>query len=291
MSKSSSTPLTTTNYKLFTPLKLGEGLTLKNRVVMSPMTRSRCDPVLHRPGDLTATYYAQRAGAGLIISEATAVSKQGYGWYGSPGIYNREQMEAWKKVVKSVHAKDGQIFLQIWHMGRQAQSSFNPEHEIVAPSAIPATLGRLRNSQGEYTTKESPRVLETDEIPAIIEDFRKSAALTEAGFDGIELHAAGGYLIDQFLQSVTNKRRTSTAFKGPVFATASYTRDIAEGAIRSGGADAVGFSVLYISNPDLAERFQNDWPLNPLASEECYHNPAKGAEGYTTWPAYTPSEQ
>ncbi|TMW68960.1 hypothetical protein Poli38472_001116 [Pythium oligandrum] len=380
MSASASVPHSTANYKLFTPLTLGEGLTLKNRVIVSPMTRARCDPVTRAPGHLTATYYAQRAGSGLIITEASAVSEQGYGWYAAPGLYNEEQLDGWKKVVDAVHAEDGKIFLQMWHMGRQAHSSFNSKNELVAPSAIPATQGRLRNAQGEYTTHEMPRALETDEIPGIVEDFRNSATLAkEAGFDGVEIHASGGYLIDQFLQSCTNKRtdkyggsfenrarflmeiveaiktvwpadrigirispnRTysemgsedndemftyvmeelskhelsylaildgygsgyhdkcrilnamdaKNAFKGPVFGTASYTRDIAEGAIRCGAADAVGFGMFYISNPDLAERFQHDWPLAPDASYEYFYDPAKGAEGYTTFPAYTPSEQ
>src|SRR5690349_7540678 len=126
----------TDGYKLFTPLTLGEGLTLKNRVVFAPMTRARSDPVTHVPNEINEIYYEQRAGAGLIITEATSVSKQGHGWYGAPALYNEDQLAGWKKVVDRVHAKGGKIFLQMWHIGRQGHSSHNAKNELVSASDV-----------------------------------------------------------------------------------------------------------------------------------------------------------
>uniref|UniRef100_K3XDD4 NADH:flavin oxidoreductase/NADH oxidase N-terminal domain-containing protein n=1 Tax=Globisporangium ultimum (strain ATCC 200006 / CBS 805.95 / DAOM BR144) TaxID=431595 RepID=K3XDD4_GLOUD len=125
----------TKDYKLFTPLQVGEGLTLKNRVVYGPLTRARSDVHTRVPNELNAVYYEQRAGAGLIISEATAISEQAFGWYGAPALYNDEQAEGWRKVVKRVHARDGKIFLQLWHMGRQTHPSLNSKGEVVSASA------------------------------------------------------------------------------------------------------------------------------------------------------------
>ncbi|TMW68986.1 hypothetical protein Poli38472_001142 [Pythium oligandrum] len=367
----------TAGYKLFTPLTIGKDLVLKNRVVMAPLTRARADAATNTPNALLQLHYEQRAGAGLIISEGCGVSQQGLGWYAAPGLWNDVQLDGWKKVTDAVHAKNGKIFLQLWHMGRQSHSSFNPANEVVAPSAIVVAEGRIRNNKGEHVPYEMPRALETDEIPGIIEDYVKSAALAKkAGFDGVEVHGANGYLVDTFLQSSSNVRtdkyggsienrarfllelveglktvwpsdrvavrlspnggfggmgcednfevfsyaieqlskhnlaylaildgfgfgyhdkgRLMTAFdakklfKGTVIAHNSYTRDIAEGAIRSGAADAVGFGRAFISTPDLAERFQNDWPLNSDVSFQAYWDSSMGAEGYTTPPAYKP---
>ena len=181
-------------------------LLLKNRVVMAPMTRSRAGEE-RLPNALMAEYYAQRAAAGLIITEATVVSKQGIGWLNSPGIYAEEQAEAWKQTVDAVHARGTPIFLQLWHCGRASHSSFhNPRELPVAPSAIRLGENYIHTPLGKQPY-ETPRALETDEISAIVEDYRRAAARAQAaGFDGVELHAANGYLIDQFLQSKTNQR-------------------------------------------------------------------------------------
>ena len=190
---------------LLSPFDL-HGLPLKNRVVMSPLTRSRASAG-RMPNRLMAEYYSQRASAGLLITEATVVSKQGIGWLDSPGIYNDEQAEAWKIVVDAVHAKGCPIFLQLWHCGRASHSSFHDNGELpVAPSAVKLNGDYLHTPEGKQPY-ETPRALETEEIPGIVEDYRVAAkrALT-AGFDGVEIHAANGYLIDQFLQSRTNRR-------------------------------------------------------------------------------------
>ncbi|KAG7382445.1 hypothetical protein PHYBOEH_010479 [Phytophthora boehmeriae] len=195
------------DYKLLTPLRLSDDLELKNRMVFGPATRSRCDPVTHAPIERNAVYYEQRASAGLIVTEACAISEQGFGWYGAPGLYTDEQAKGWKEVVDRVHLKGGKIFVQIWHMGRQSHPSFHDNNEVVSASATLYESGRTRNSDGEHTSFERARALTIEEIPAVVEQFRKCAERAkEVGFDGVELHAAGGYLIDQFLQSNTNLR-------------------------------------------------------------------------------------
>ncbi len=189
---------------LLSPFDL-RGLVLKNRVVMAPLTRSRAGE-MRLPNALMAEYYCQRATAGMIITEATVVSKQGIGWLNSPGIYNDEQAEAWKKVVGAVHARGTPMFLQLWHCGRASHRDFHDGQMPVAPSAIKIEGEYSRTPQGKKPY-ETPRALETDEIPAIVEDYRRAAARAQAaGFDGVEVHAANGYLIDQFLQSKTNHR-------------------------------------------------------------------------------------
>jgi N-ethylmaleimide reductase len=190
---------------LLTPFDL-HGLLLKNRVVMSPLTRSRAGKE-RLPNPLMAEYYSQRASAGLIITEATVVSKQGIGWLNSPGIYAEEQAEAWKTVVAAVHSRGCPIFLQLWHCGRASHSSFHDNGELpVAPSAIRLNGDHIHTPVGKQSY-ETPRALDTDEIPRIVEDYRAAAVRAmDAGFDGVEIHAANGYLIDQFLQSRTNQR-------------------------------------------------------------------------------------
>lgn len=182
------------------------GLHLKSRVVMSPLTRSRAGEE-RLPNALMAEYYAQRASAGLIISEATVVSRQGIGWLNSPGIYSNKQAEAWKQVVDAVHAKGGKMFLQLWHCGRASHSSFHEAERLpVGPSAIRLEGEEIHTPVGKRP-HEIPRALETEEIPLIVGDYRMAAERAKgAGFDGIEVHAANGYLIDQFLQSKTNHR-------------------------------------------------------------------------------------
>lgn len=191
--------------KLLEPFDL-KGLPLKNRVVMGPMTRARAGKS-RVPNATMSQYYSQRASTGLIITEATTISKQANGWNESPGIYTDTMMSGWQQVVASVHDAGGKIFLQLWHCGRVSHSSFHDGKLAVAPSAIKVSEGHIRTPDGQKPN-ETPRALETDEIPALIEDYRSAAKRAKiAGFDGIEIHAAGGYLIDTFLQSQTNHRQ------------------------------------------------------------------------------------
>ncbi len=189
---------------LFEPIQLGY-LTLANRVFMAPLTRNRADADgVH--SELAATYYAQRASAGLIVTEATQISPMGKGYINTPGIYSPQQVKAWSRVVDAVHAKGGRIFLQLWHVGRISHTSLLPNNvQPVAPSAIRA------NSQTFIATGPAqvsePVALTLSGIKETLADYRKAALnAKEAGFDGVEIHAANGYLIDQFLQSGTNQR-------------------------------------------------------------------------------------
>jgi N-ethylmaleimide reductase len=194
-----------TSKQLLQPFDMYD-LTLANRVVMAPMTRSRAG-VNRIPNELMAEYYAQRASAGLIVTEATSISPQALGWNQSPGIYTDEMFEGWRLVTEAVHAEGGHVFLQLWHCGRASHSDFHNGDLPVAPSAI-----AINNDDGIHTPvgKKSygvPRALETDEISQIVEDYRQAADRAKAaGFDGIEIHSANGYLLDQFLQSKTNHR-------------------------------------------------------------------------------------
>ncbi len=190
--------------ELLGSFQLGD-LKLENRVVLAPMTRARAG-VERMPNDLMAEYYSQRSSAGLLITEATVVSKQGIGWINSPGVYSDEQGEAWKKVTGAVHGKGSKIFLQLWHCGRASHSAFHDGEPPVAPSAVKLNGEYIHTPQGKKDN-ETPRELEINEVPGIIEDYKQAARRAkEAGFDGVEIHAANGYLIDQFLQSKTNKR-------------------------------------------------------------------------------------
>ena len=190
---------------LFDPIKIGS-VELKNRMVMAPLTRSRASAGFV-PGPLAPLYYAQRASAGLIISEATQISQEGQGYFDTPGIYNEEQAAGWRKVTEAVHEKQGRIFLQLWHVGRISHSSFQPNGKMpVAPSALAAS-GEVRTAGGEKVPYETPHALTLDEIQAIIAQYGKAAELAkEAGFDGVEVHAANSYLIDQFLRDGVNHR-------------------------------------------------------------------------------------
>jgi len=190
---------------LFSPFPLGD-LTLPNRIVMAPLTRNRARPDGDVPHALNVTYYAQRASAGLIITEATQISPEGKGYIQTPGIYSAAQVAGWRAVTDAVHAKGGHIFLQLWHVGRISHTSLQPNGEPpVAPSAIRANSQVFTAKGFEQTS--APRALETTEVGRIVEDYRKAAVnAKEAGFDGVELHAANGYLIDQFLRDGTNKR-------------------------------------------------------------------------------------
>jgi N-ethylmaleimide reductase len=347
-------------------------LDLPNRVVMAPLTRARAgaDRV---PNDVMKEYYVQRASAGLIITEATSISEQAIGWRDNPGIFNDAQEEGWGKIVEAVRAAGGRIFLQLWHCGRASHSSFHGGELPVAPSAIKLNGDHIHTPKGKLPY-ETPRALETDEIPAVVEDYRQAARRARAsGFDGIEIHSANGYLLDQFLQSKTNHRDDqyggskenrfrmvdevikavlsqwpservgirlspngsfndmgSPDFKetflyamkqlngynlaylhvldglafgfhelgdpvtlheirgiydGPLMGNCGYDQEKAENAIEDGHADLIAFGRPYISNPDLVERFANDWPLNPEADLSVWYAPI-GARGYTDFPFY-----
>ena len=191
--------------KLFEPFKLGP-LTLPNRLVMAPLTRNRAIPPGMVPSPLAVEYYAQRASAGLLITEASQVSQQGQGYQDTPGIYSKEQVAGWKKITDAVHARGGRISIQLWHVGRISHTSLQPNGGApVGPSAIRAKGKTFVN--GTFTDISEPRALELSEIPGIIEDFRRGAAnAVEAGFDGVEIHGANGYLLDQFAKDGSNKR-------------------------------------------------------------------------------------
>jgi 2,4-dienoyl-CoA reductase-like NADH-dependent reductase (Old Yellow Enzyme family) len=190
---------------LFESIKLGT-YQLPNRIVLAPMTRARAGES-RVPNALMAEYYAQRADAGLLISEATSISVQGLGWVHSPGIYTGEQTEAWKLTTTAVHNLGGKIFLQLWHCGRASHTHFHPELGLpVAPSAIKINEESIYTPLGKETY-ETPRALATEEVQAIVLDYQTAAKNAKAaGFDGVEIHAANGYLIDEFLQSKTNHR-------------------------------------------------------------------------------------
>jgi N-ethylmaleimide reductase len=346
---------------------------------MAPLTRGRAGTSRVANAHM-AEYYSQRASAGLIISEATAISEEGYGWFGSPGIYTKEHAEGWKLSTDAVHAKGGVIFAQLWHMGRQAHSSFNSRGRTVSASAIKIPGGgKIRDVNQKDSLYEVPHALTVEEIKATINDYRNSALVAkEAGFDGVELHGANGYLIDQFLQSVSNQRTDAYGgsienrirfllevvesvtqvfspdrvgvrlgpngvyggmggednhelfievakklnsyglaylhvmdglgfgfhnkcapvtlydmkkhFNGPIIGNVGFTKETAEGAIRSGACDFVAFGRPYISNPDLVERFKNNWPLEPTAPMNVWYgrdsDPENCLEGYTTYKPY-----
>ena len=220
---------------LFDPLKLGD-LYLPNRIVMAPLTRCRASAG-RVPNALMAEYYAQRAAAGLIISEATSVSPQGVGYPDTPGIWSDAQMEGWKKVTEAVHEAGGRIVLQLWHVGRISHPDYLGGELPVAPSAIaPEGHVSLLRPQREFVI---PRALDISEIPGIVEAYGKGAENAKrAGFDGVEIHGANGYLLDQFLQDSTNRR--NDAYGGPVGNRARLMLEVTDAAISVWGAGRVG---------------------------------------------------
>lgn len=362
----------TSTLSLLAPFELRD-LPLQNRVALAPMTRARAG------GDrlanaLMAEYYAQRAGAGLVITEATTVSAQGNGWTDSPGIYTDEMGAAWKQVTDAVHGKGGRVFLQMWHCGRASHSDFHGGELPVAPSPIRLEGEGLHVPGGEKKPHEVPRALETHELQGIVEDYAAAAMRAkDAGFDGLEIHAANGYLLDQFLQSRTN-HRTDTyggsvenrfrllreiveaviqvfpanrvgvrlapngvfndmgsedyretfthvareldayglaylhvmdglafgfhekgepmtladfreVFSGPLVGNCGYDRDSAEAAIQAGHADMIAIGRPFIANPDLIERYRNDWPIEE-SDPATWYTGGSAAEGYTDHPTY-----
>ncbi len=364
----------TNSHTLFNPCQVGN-ITLKNRVVMAPLTRSRAGEK-RIPNDLMEEYYIQRKSAGLIISEATVISRQGCGWLHSPGIYSDEQMEAWKPITQALHERETPFFLQLWHCGRASHSSFQENNQLpVSASTVQLNEDYIHTPIGKQPY-ETPRALKTEEIPRIVEDYRLAAERAKkAGFDGVEIHSANGYLIDQFLESKTNHRTDKyggsienryrflkeivealltvfpanqigvklspngsfndmgspeyrelftyvaqqlnnydlaylhivdglefgfhdlgepmtladfrKVFDGVLMGNCGYTKDSAEATIQAGNADLIAFGRPFISNPDLVERFANNWPLNPPADMQYWYS--FDAEGYIDFPTYEES--
>ena len=224
---------------LLTPFRLGR-LELKNRLVMAPMTRSRALGDGNVPNPLAVTYYAQRASAGLLITEATQVSPQGVGYIRTPGIHSPEQVAGWRKVTDAVHAAGGVIFAQLWHVGRVSHPDFHDGQLPVAPSAIPYE-GEVFTFQGRKRVV-TPRALETGEIPGVVEQFRRAAEnALEAGFDGVELHGSNGYLLDQFLRDGSNQR--TDLYGGSLENRARFPLEVAQAVADVWGPERVGYRI------------------------------------------------
>lgn len=221
---------------LFSPIQLGP-YTLPNRIAMAPLTRSRANADL-APHALNALYYAQRASAGFIISEGSQVSPQGMGYISTPGIYSAKQVAGWKQITDAVHVQGGHIFLQLWHVGRISHPSLQPEGALpLAPSAI-KPAGQAYTHEG-FQDMVTPRALRLDEIPGLIEQFRAGAKnALAAGFDGVEIHGANGYLLDQFLRDGSNKR--SDAYGGPLENRARLMLEVTQAVCEVWGANRVG---------------------------------------------------
>lgn len=253
---------------LFTPLNIGR-YTVPNRIIMAPMTRCRSIEA-NCANDLMAEYYEQRATAGLIVTEATQISKMGIGYPCTPGIHTKEQIEGWKKVTKAVHDEKGCIFLQLWHVGRVSHSSYHDGILPIAPSVI-APTGELYTFDG-MKSYEVPHAMSIEEITATVGEYTNGARnAIEAGFDGVEIHAANGYLIDEFLRDGTNKREDS--YGGSIENRSRFLFEVVEEVTHAIGADRTGirispsgtFNDMSDSNPTEHFRYVceklNDWNL------------------------------
>lgn len=360
------------NQALLKPVSIGE-LELKNRVIMAPMTRNRADNKDNAPTELHAEYYAQRANAGLIISEGSQISKAAEGYINTPGIYTESQVNGWEKVTKAVHENDGKIFLQLWHCGRISHPKFHDGEKPLAPSAVnPETQAY---TQDGFEDTVEPQAMSIADIKQTVIDFKHAAEnAKKAGFDGVEIHASNGYLIHQFFNdkanlrtddyggSIQNRARfffevleaiaevwpenqigvrlnpslhnafgiTGTEesiptfdyvieklnayalaylhlsepftdvseiaylesniakhyrpiYKGNLIINAGFNQESGNQVIEEGNADMVSFAKLFISNPDLPERFAKDAPLADW-DENTFYTP--GPEGYTDYPKY-----
>ncbi len=244
--------------KLFTPLQLG-AYTLKNRIVMAPLTRMRATPGTLSPNDLNVEYYHQRASAGLIITEASQISPIGMGYPLTPGIYTNEQVAGWKKVTDAVHAEGGKIFIQLWHVGRVSHSSLHPAEGLpVAPSEV-AAAGMTLTSTFEQVPFETPRAITLEEIKQTIADYRKAAEnALAAGFDGVELHAANGYLLHEFMHETSNKR--TDEYGGSVENKARITLEVLDILVDTLGSDKVGIRLSPFAYP-YGEYDANSYPV------------------------------
>ena len=229
---------------LFQPFKLGD-IELANRMVMAPLTRNRA-AAGNVPADMATEYYAQRASIGLIIAEATQVSAQAQGYIATPGLHTPEQIEGWKVVTKAVHDRGGKIFVQLWHTGRMSHTVFQPGHAApVAPSAIRANAKTYIPGEG-YADTSVPRALETSEIAGIVNDFRTAARhAIEAGFDGVEIHGAHGYLLDAFLRDGANKR--TDEYGGSIENRARFLLEVMAAVIGEIGGKRVGVRISPVS--------------------------------------------
>ncbi|MGV1099579.1 alkene reductase [Thiovibrio sp. JS02] len=359
--------------KLFAPLAMGN-LRLKNRIALAPMTRGRAGAA-RVPNDLMAGYYLQRASAGLLITEATVVSRQGIGWIDSPGIYTDEMVAGWRKVTDKVRPTGTPIFLQLWHCGRASHSDFHDGNLPVSASAVKLNGDFIHTPLGRKQY-ETPRALSVEEIRTTVDDYRRAARnAMAAGFSGVEVHGANGYLINQFLDSKTNRRNDQYGgslenrfrflqevlaavltvwppeqvgvrispngvfndmgsedfretylhaakelnklnlgylhimdglafgfhakgeamtlaefrpiYQGIIIGNCGYTQQTAEERLAEGTADLIAFGRPYITNPDLAERFRHNWPLNPAEDMTRWYTP--GAEGYTDYAPFQTS--
>jgi N-ethylmaleimide reductase len=228
-----------TDAPLLTTAQLGP-YTLRNRLVMAPMTRNRAGPG-NVPQPINVAYYRQRAGAGLIVTEGTQVSPQGVGYPGTPGIHSRDQVRGWREVTQAVHGEGGRIFAQLWHVGRISHPSLQPDGAApVAPSAL-RPAGETMTLAGMQPF-ETPRALAADELPGIVDQHRRAAInALEAGFDGVEIHAANGYLLDQFLRDGTNRRTDD--YGGSIDNRARLALEVAAAVADIWGADRVGIRV------------------------------------------------
>lgn len=229
--------------KLFQPFSLG-ALELPNRIVMAPLTRNRAGDG-NVPTELHARYYSQRATAGLIITEASQISPLGQGYLRTPGIHSPAQIAGWRRVTEAVHAAGGRIFIQLWHVGRISHVSLLPDGEVpVAPSAITAATKTFIESG--FAPVSEPRALRTEEIPGIVEDYRLAARnALDAGFDGVEIHGANGYLIDQFLKDGTNRR--DDEYGGSIDRRTRFLYEVAEAISREIGGERAGLRLSPVS--------------------------------------------
>ncbi len=225
-----------------------QGLTLKNRIVMAPLTRCRATHGTDVPHALNAAYYMQRASAGLIIAEATQISPMGKGYAWTPGIYSPEQIEGWRLVTDAVHAEGGRIFLQLWHVGRVSHASIQPKGAApVAPSAIKPNALKTFIEDGGFSEVGMPRALLLEEIPSVVESYQQAAKnAIKAGFDGVEIHAANGYLIQQFMSDISNHRKD--AYGGSVNKRLRFACEVAEAVVSAIGAHRTAIRLSPVSH-------------------------------------------
>ncbi|WP_053184107.1 alkene reductase [Pseudomonas thivervalensis] len=269
-----------TDQNLFTPYTLGN-LTLSNRVVLAPLTRNRAGQGFV-PSEFAATYYSQRASAGLLISEASQISQQGQGYQDTPGIYTPAQIDGWRKVTDAVHAKGGRIFLQLWHVGRVSHVDLQANGAApVAPSALrPATKVFVNN---RFEDVSEPRALDIDELPGIVNDFRLAAAnAIAAGFDGVEIHGANGYLLDQFLKDGANVR--TDAYGSSIENRARLLLEVTAAVVEEVGAERTGLRISPVSPANgvssSAPQAQFDYLVDQLnALDIVYLHVVEGATG------------
>ena len=249
---------------LFSPFRMGD-IELKNRIVMAPLTRNRATPGLDAPNDLNVEYYRQRASAGLIVSEASQISQQGQGYLWTPGVYTDAQVEGWRKITDAVHEAGGKIVIQLWHVGRVSHTSLQPGGQApVAPSAIAARTKTF--VEGGFADTSAPRALDLSEIPGIIADYAHAAENAKrAGFDGVELHGANGYLIDQFLKDGANHR--ADAYGGSVENRMRFALEAVDAVLSVWPASRVGIRLSPVSPANDAVDSAPEKVFFPLVRE------------------------